>query len=256
VTVLMLTRRFGTGASSGTSRGPEVVPDGEVSMSLTAAAAPYLTLVVLVLVTRLVGPVNDLLSDVRVTWTFGGEFTGSVQPLYHPGVLLTLSFAVGAVAQRSSVQGVTRAVVDATLRLGPVVVALVAMVAIARTMSQAGMTEELAGAAANTGAAWPLFAPLVGALGTFVTGSATASNILFTELQQDTATAGGFPVTTLLGAQGFGAAVGNIVCPHNIVAAAATVGLSGKEGTILRTTFPVAGAYLAMGAVLAFVVAR
>jgi lactate permease len=46
------------------------------------------------------------------------------------------------------------------------------------------------------------------------------------------------------------------VCPHNIVAAAATVGLSGKEGTILRTTFPVAGAYLAMGAVLAFVVAR
>jgi lactate permease len=254
VAVLMLIRPSGSSPSGGARGDPDMA--SEVSMSLTAAAAPYLALIALVLVTRLVGPVNDALSDVRVTWTFGEVFTGSVQPLYHPGVLLTLSFAIGAVAQRSSFHGIRRAVVDATLRLGPVVVALVAMVTIARTMSQAGMTEELARAAANTGAAWPLFAPLVGALGTFVTGSATASNILFTELQQDTATAGGFPVNPLLGAQGFGAAVGNIVCPHNIVAAAATVGLSGREGSILRTTFPVAAAYLAMGAVFAFVVAR
>jgi lactate permease len=83
--------------------------------------------------------------------------------------------------------------------------------------------------AAGVGSAWPLLAPAVGALGTFVTGSATASNILFTDFQVTTAEATGQPVLPLLGAQGFGAAVGNIICPHNIVAAAATVGLSGRR---------------------------
>lgn len=75
------------------------------------------------------------------------------------------------------------------------------------------MTDELASAAAGVGAGWPLLAPAVGALGTFVTGSATASNILFTDFQQATAEAQGRPVLPLLGAQGFGAAVGNIICP-------------------------------------------
>jgi lactate permease len=259
VAVMVLTRRtemgeMGETGETGAADSPE--PDDQPSMSLTAAAAPYLTLIGLVLVTRLVPPVNDALSDIEITWTFGEAFSGSVQPLYHPGVILTASFVVGALVQRSSFSRTGRAVVEATSQLAPVVLALVAMVTIARTMSQAGMTVELASTAANTGAAWPLFAPVVGALGTFVTGSATASNILFTELQQDTAVAGGFPVNPLLGAQGFGAAVGNIVCPHNIVAAAATVGLSGQEGSILRKTFPVAAAYLAMGAAFAFVVAR
>jgi lactate permease len=141
-------------------------------------------------------------------------------------------------------------------QLGPVVLALVAMVAIARTMSQSGMTTELAGAAAGAGTAWPLVAPAIGALGPFVTGSATASNILFTELQASTAEAVDRPVLPLLGAQGFGAAVGNIVCPHNVVAAAATVGLSGQEGSVLRRTLPVALVYVALGGALALWFAR
>ena len=137
------------------------------------------------------------------------------------------------------------------IRLAPVVVALLGMVLIARTMSQAGMTDELALAAAGVGGAWPLLAPAVGALGTFVTGSATASNILFTDLQANTADAIDRPPLPLLGAQGFGAAVGNIVCPHNVVAAAATVGLAGQEGAILRRTLPVALLYVALGGMLA-----
>jgi L-lactate permease len=51
-------------------------------------------------------------------------------------------------------------------------------------------------------------------------------------------------VLPLLGAQGFGAAVGNIICPHNVVAAAATVGLAGREGRVLRRTIPVSLAYV------------
>lgn len=95
-------------------------------------------------------------------------------------------------------------------------------------------------------------APLVGVLGTFVTGSATASNILFTDFQVATAESLGLPVPAMAGAQGAGAAIGNIVCPHNIVAASATVGLSGGEGDVLRRTALIALAYAGAIGVLAW----
>ena len=93
-------------------------------------------------------------------------------------------------------------------------------------------------------------------LGTFVTGSATASNILFTDFQRETALTLGLPVAGMAGAQGFGAAVGNMLCPHNVVAAGATVGLEGREGEILRSTLWVALAYTALGALLALWLVR
>jgi len=123
-------------------------------------------------------------------------------------------------------------------------------------MTASGMTEQLALAAAGLGLAWPLFAPLVGAFGTFITGSATASNLLFTDLQASTARALALPELPLLGAQGFGAAVGNIIAPHNIVAAVATVGLTGQEGKVLRTTVPTALAYLVLGGLLALLLVQ
>jgi lactate permease len=143
----------------------------------------------------------------------------------------------------------------AALKLAPVTVALVAMLGLSRLMVYAGMVDALASAAAlAAGAAWPLFAPFVGLLGTFVTGSATASNILFTDFQLATAERLELSVLALLGAQGFGAAVGNIVCPHNIIAAGATVNLTGKEGEVLRRTLGVALLYALLGGVLALLV--
>ena len=140
----------------------------------------------------------------------------------------------------------------------PVLLALLAMLGLARLMVHAGMIEALAEAAeALRGGAWPLLAPATGALGTFVTGSATASNILLTDFQLATATALGLPALLLVAAQGFGAAVGNIICPHNIVAGGATVGLGGREsGEVLRRTLPACALYATLGGVLVFLVAR
>ena len=233
------------------ANGADDAPSDTSARALLVAGAPYLAIVTLVLLTRLVGPVKDLLFGVEVSWEIFDDFTGSVRPLYHPGLLLPIAFAIGALAQRASAHDVRMAIATTNRRLIPVVLALLAMVTIARAMSQSGMTDELAETAAGVGSAWPLLSPAVGALGTFVTGSATASNILFTDFQIATAEATSQPVLPLLGAQGFGAAVGNIICPHNIVAAAATVGLSGKEGLVLRRTLPVALAYVALGGGLA-----
>jgi lactate permease len=215
------------------------------------AAAPYLALVALVGVTRLVPPVRDALQAVVVRWELFDRFHGEIQPLHHPGVLLAVAFVVGAIAQGAPGHEVARVFADTNRQLVPVTVALVAMVGIARFMTSAGMTDELAAAAAGAGTLWPVLAPAVGALGSFVTGSATASNVLFTGLQQSTAQALGQPVEPLLGAQGFGAAVGNIICPHNIVAAAATVGLTGREAPVLRRTLPLTLGTLLAGGLLA-----
>jgi lactate permease len=137
-----------------------------------------------------------------------------------------------------------------------VAAALGVMLALSRLMVHAGMIATLAEAAARTGPAWPVLAPGVGVLGTFVTGSATASNVLFTDFQLSAARALGLPEAAMTAAQGVGAAVGNILAPHNIIAGSATVGLVGREGDILRRTataclvYAVAAGLLTAAAVL------
>jgi lactate permease len=65
-----------------------------------------------------------------------------------------------------------------------------------------------------------------------------------------TAEALDLPLLPMVGAQGYGAAIGNVVCPHNIVAAGATVGLTGAEGDVLRRTLLPALGYALAGGVL------
>jgi lactate permease len=197
--------------------------------------APYLVILALVLATRLIAPLREVLTGFAPGWHLEGGFAGSFQPFYHPGSLLFLGFLAGAVI--TGRQGLIGAALGAAIaRLLPVALALLVMLTLSRLMVHAGMIDALAAAASGTGPAWPLIAPLIGVLGTFITGSATASNVLFTELQVSTAARLGLPATALAAAQGFGAAVGNIVAPHNIIAGSATVGLTGREGEVLRLT--------------------
>lgn len=232
----------------------DVAPEtrDEPPFSVLRAASPYLVLVSLVLLTRLVPPLETFLRGFEISWSLDG-FSGSFAPLYHPGTMLLIGFLAGAILQGAAGK-VVSAVMDATRRLAPVTVALIALLGLSRLMVHAGMIDDLAAAAATgAGGAWPLFAPLVGVLGTFVTGSATASNILFTDLQQATAVELDLPVAPLVGVQGFGAAIGNAVCPHNIVAASATVALTGEEGQVLRRTVGIALLYALLGGLVALV---
>lgn len=220
-------------------RQPTAEPSGERAgwSRMITAGAPYLVLVGLILITRLIEPVESALRAVTVRWSVLEAFSGSVQPLFHPGTALLLGFLAGAAVQRASVRETGSAALAAVRQLGTVTVALVAMLALARTMVHAGMIDVLAESAATyAGAVWPVLVPAVGALGTFITGSATASNILLTDFQVATAKRLELALLPLVGGQGFGAAVGNIVCPHNVIAGGATVGLSGREGEVIRRT--------------------
>lgn len=224
--------------------------------ALARAGAPYLVLIALILLTRLVSPLRAPLEAVAVAWSLPGGFGASVRPLFHPGTMLMAGFLAGGAIQGARGGELRAALVKAAERLVPVTVALVAMLILSRLMLHAGMIDALAAFAADTlGAAFPLTAPTVGALGTFVTGSATASNILFTAFQEATATRLDQPVLLMLAAQGVGAGVGNIVCPHNIVAGAAAVGIAGREGAILRRTLPACLIYLAAAGILVLALA-
>lgn len=232
-------------------------PGGPGGRAVLGAALPYLLLLALILATRLISPLGEALRAVTLAWSLPGGFGGSVQPLYHPGTLLLLGLLLAATLRRTPLAELTGAAGRAASRMPSVLLALVAMLALARLMVHAGLIEALAaGAASALGGSWPALAPLAGVLGTFVTGSATASNILLTEFQRATAEALGLSVPLILAGQGVGAAIGNIICPHNIVAGAATVGLVGRQvSQVLRATLPATLLYTALAGALLMLLA-
>jgi lactate permease len=103
IAVVLAVRRRESGTAAPSDAAPADDSDvaGERSSpgELLRAGAPYLAIVALVLVTRLVPPVRDPLFEVEVDWRIFDDFTGSVRPLYHPGLLLPIAFAIGALAQ-------------------------------------------------------------------------------------------------------------------------------------------------------------
>ncbi len=90
--------------------------------------------------------------------------------------------------------------------------------------------------AVSVGEVYPLFAPTVGALGAFLAGSNTVSNLMLSQYQYSVAQALGVSGAIMVAAQSIGAAAGNMIAIHNVVAASATVGLLGREGITLRRT--------------------
>ena len=120
---------------------------------------------------------------------------------------------------------------------------------------RASMPLELAMVAADgAGTFWHLVAPLVGALGAFLSGSATFSNLMFALFQVAVAERAGAPTDVVLAAQMLGSNAGSMVSVLNVVAAAAVVGLIGREGEIIRFTLWPMLAYCAAAGILAFTV--
>lgn len=79
--------------------------------------------------------------------------------------------------------------------------------------------------------------PFIGSLGSFISGSATVSNVLFSSLQFEVASSLGLYPEAIMAFQIIGASVGNMVCINNAVAVCATLGIMGKEGKIIKLNF-------------------
>jgi lactate permease len=117
------------------------------------------------------------------------------------------------------------------------------LASVAGVLVDSGMVTTVArGAAASAGAAYPAIAPLVGALGSFVTGSTTSSNALFSALQVQVAGLIGDPAAVLLGGQLAGGNIGNSLAPVVIVLGLSAVGgdRSSTGGVLRMTMLPAA----------------
>ncbi len=236
----------------------EGVPQGEsgqasdmsilVTMPLVRAWTPYVVLVMLLILTRLdVLPLKGWLQAVTISWNgiLGTDISVSVAPLYLPGAgfvavaLTTIAFfRIGIGQVGNALRDTSRVMLGSALALG-------AAVPLVRIFIQSGVNDadltsmpmELATIAADTvGAAWPLVAPFIGAMGAFLSGSATFSNMMFALLQFSAAETAAVSQTTVLAAQMLGANAGNMVSVVNVVTAAAVVGLLKQEGAIIRFT--------------------
>jgi lactate permease len=122
---------------------------------------------------------------------------------------------------------------------------VVLLASVAGVLVDSGMVRTVAqGAAAATGPAYPAIAPLVGALGSFITGSTTSSNALFSSLQADVAHLVGDRPADLLAGQLAGGNIGNSLAPVVILLGLSAVGAARRAGEVLRMTLLPAGVLL------------
>lgn len=110
------------------------------------------------------------------------------------------------------------------------------IVGLAYVMNANGMSTTLGLALAGTGVMFPFFAPILGWLGVFLTGSDTSSNLLFGNLQKVTAQAIGVSPELCAAANTSGGVTGKMISPQSISVAVAATGLHGKDGDIFRFT--------------------
>lgn len=111
-----------------------------------------------------------------------------------------------------------------------------AVLGFAYIANDSGITLTMAEALANTGFLFPFFAPVLGWLGVFITGSDTSANALFGKLQASTATSIGVDPVITVGANVSGGVVGKMISPQSIAVAAAAGDLIGKESDLFRFT--------------------
>lgn len=225
-----------------------VTPANPIRISLWQAWLPYALVAGLLVITRVPAlPLKSFLQGVNWHWQqiLGSELSITVAPLYLPGTvfLLVAMFALWLFNGRFSL--LRQAFSQSATMLVPSCIALGAAVPMVRIFLHSDIN--IAGlpamplalaelAAAHLAEYWLGFAALVGALGSFIAGSATFSNLMFGSFQQQMAVQSELPQSLVLALQMLGANAGNMICVVNVVAAASVVNLHGREGEIIRYT--------------------
>ena len=220
-------------------------------MNLILAWIPYILLAVFLVLTRLRGlPFGDWLRLFVIRWEniFGTGITAASTPLYLPAAMLILTVIVTYFIHRMDRSEMSAAVKESSaiiLGAGFVLIFTIPMVRIYLNSDvnlsgfQSMPLVMAEWVSVNVGAIWPFFAGVIGGLGAFIAGSNTVSNLMFSLFQHGVAEELMISGSLIVALQAVGAAAGNMICIHNVVAASATVGLLGMEGlTIRRTIIP------------------
>lgn len=212
------------------------------------ALFPYLLVIAVFSVTKLVDPVKNWMAstDLKIRWpgldghilTASGQPSGSTiynfQWLSSPGTSLLISMFIVALVYRVSAGAVFGELWATLVKLRYSILTVASVLALAYAMNLSGQTITIGTWIAGTGAAFAFFSPVLGWIGTAVTGSDTSANALFSTLQQTAGHQAGIDPTLLVAANTSGGVVGKMISPQNLTIAATAVGLLGRESDILR----------------------
>ncbi|OGO63095.1 MAG: hypothetical protein A2030_11520 [Chloroflexi bacterium RBG_19FT_COMBO_50_10] len=221
---------------------------------LAVALSGYAILVIITWVIQMIPDVKRILGGLVIQVqipelaTSLGHSTSAaaskpISLLNHAGAVLLyasiLAFLVYWLAGRYQKGSLGNIITGTVKRVQGPSLSILLMVCMAVVMETAGMTEALArGLAQIAGVLFPLIAPWIGALGAFMTGSNTNSNVVFALLQSHTAQLLGISVPVILAAQTAGAGLASVIAPAKIVVGTSTADLAGREGEVMRKMLP------------------
>ncbi|UCE41617.1 MAG: L-lactate permease [Candidatus Aminicenantes bacterium] len=220
--------------------------NGPKAASIFRAWLPYVLVAVFLLASRLWPWLKNMLASLTLNWRqiFSTQIDTSFQPLYLPGFLFLVVSILTVFIQKMSKKQIKGALNKSFLMLIGPFIALAFAVPMVKVFINSGTPGGLdkmpiilaSGAASLVGKVWTGFAAVIGAMGAFIAGSNTFSNMMFSLFQFVTAIKTGVIPGVIVALQAVGGAAGNMICVHNVVAASAVVGLIGKEGHLIRKT--------------------
>ena len=202
---------------------------------------PYILLCGLILIASpLVPSINSLLakasSNIHI-YTGDATSTTAFSWINTPGMMILIATFIAGLIQNLKFTYMLDVLKRTIIQLKTSFITIMSIVAISKIMSHSGMTSSISfGLCAITGSFYPLIAPLLGAIGTFVTGSDTSANILFGALQTEAAKSLSIDPYWIAAANTAGATAGKMISPQSIAIATSATGLIGSEGKILSTT--------------------
>lgn len=213
-------------------------PTHSVAEVLQASSPFILVFVFVVLASSLFPTINQLLNQATTkfqVYTGKNAAPFKINWLSSPGTMILLATFIGGFIQKMSFTRMCQILLETIRGLWKTILTVCSIVALAKVMGYSGMTQALAIAmVAVMGPVYPLIAPLIGALGTFITGSDTSSNVLFGNLQLSAAKSLAANPNWIVGSNMVGATAGKMISPQSIAIATASTNEEGKEGIILK----------------------
>lgn len=227
----------------------------KVGATLRALSPFILIFVVLLLTSNLVPPIHDTLSAVTSTVkisTYENAGMTSFAWINTPGVLIFICAIIGGFIQKAKVNEMAAVFIATLKQMAFTILTMLFILGTARVMQYSGMISAVAKLFSVFGPVYPFFAPLLGALGTFVTGSGTSSSALFGSVQMSTAASIGANQYWLVAANNLGVATGKMMAPQSIAIGLVAVNEAGRDGELLKRVVPYAVLFIVLSALICF----
>ncbi len=233
----------GAAVASGPSGGPSgASPEAEQNaqkMTPFVAWLPFILIFAFLLLTsNLVPPINHALGVFKTSAkisTSPNAVKASFSWVNTPGVWIFIAAIIGGIVQKAGSSVMGKAFTGTLKQMSKTIITILAVLALAKIMTYSGMIADMANLFVTlTGSFYPFVAPIIAAIGAFVTGSGTNTEVLLGTLQTAAAKQIGVSPYWLAGANSVGAGIGKIMSPQCVATAVAAVGLSGQDSNVMR----------------------